>query len=343
MTPAASSCAIFRLDIGPRDLSYLTAALTPSPGHFPRQSPHVPDHFHLQPVEDLCLRVPGAQAHRPRHRQGRNLRAARAERRRQDHADQHHLRDRHALDRHGHRRRPRHPDRLPRRPLADRPGAAGAAYRRVRVGVGDGLVQPRAVRPADRSRPHREGAALAVAVGQEGRQDHDAVRRHEAARADRQGARARAAGPVPRRADRRRRRRAAQGHVERGARAARVRRHHHPHHALHRRSRGDGRPHRRHQQGRDHPGRAQGRADAEARQEGAHAAAARSARRDPGATSRATSSRWRRTARSCTTPTIPRASAPASPRCSTTSPATASASATCKRRKARSRTSSSAW
>ena len=45
-----------------------------------------------------------------------------------------------------------------------------------------------------------------------------------------------------------------------------IRRHHHPHHALHRGSRGDGRPHRRHQQGRDHPGRGQGRADAEARQ-----------------------------------------------------------------------------
>ena len=41
--------------------------------------------------------------------------------------------------------------------------------------------------------------------------------------------------------------------------AAGHRRHHHPHHALHRRGRGDGRPHRRHQQGRDHPGRGQGR------------------------------------------------------------------------------------
>ncbi len=38
-------------------------------------------------------------------------------------------------------------------------------------------------------------------------------------------------------------------------RPARFRRHHHPHHALHRGGRGDGRPHRRHQQGRDHPGR----------------------------------------------------------------------------------------
>ena len=40
-------------------------------------------------------------------------------------------------------------------------------------------------------------AARSVAVGQEGQQDHGAVRRHEAARADRQGAGARAADPVP--------------------------------------------------------------------------------------------------------------------------------------------------
>ena len=58
------------------------------------------------------------------------------------------------------------------------------------------------------------------------------------------------------------------------------RRHHHPHHALHRRGRGDGRPGRRHQQGRDHPGRGQGEPDAEARQEAAEAASAGQDRRD---------------------------------------------------------------
>ena len=62
-----------------------------------------------------------------------------------------------------------------------------------------------------------------------------------------------------------------------GARPARDRRHHHPDHALHRGGRGDGRPHRRHQQGRDHPGRGQGRADAQARAEAADAAAAAAA------------------------------------------------------------------
>ena len=45
---------------------------------------------------------------------------------------------------------------------------------------------------------------------------------------------------------------------------------------------------RRHQQGRDHPGRGQGRADAQARQEAADAAAAEAARRDPGRRSRHT-------------------------------------------------------
>jgi hypothetical protein len=40
------------------------------------------------------------------------------------------------------------------------------------------------------------------------------------------------------------------------------RRHHHPHHPLHRGGRGDGRPHRRHQQGRADPGRGEDRADA---------------------------------------------------------------------------------
>ena len=113
-------------------------------------------------------------------------------------------------------------------------------------------------------------AARPVAVGQAPRQDHDAVGRHEAARADRQGARARAGDPVPRRADRRRGRGAAPRHVGAGARPARERRHHHPDHALHRRGRGDGRPHRRHQQGQADRGRGEVRADEEARQEAAH-------------------------------------------------------------------------
>ena len=51
-------------------------------------------------------------------------------------------------------------------------------------------LQPRAVRQAaEPGLSSRRCCKDAVAVGQEGRQDHDAVRRHEAAGADRQGAR----------------------------------------------------------------------------------------------------------------------------------------------------------
>ena len=63
----------------------------------------------------------------------------------------------------------------------------------------------------------------AVALGQEGPEDHDAVGRHEAARDDRQGARARTGNPVPRRAERRGRRGTPQGHVGDGAGASRRR------------------------------------------------------------------------------------------------------------------------
>ena len=136
-------------------------------------------------------------------------------------------------------------------------------------GVGYRHVQPRLVQQAEEPGLHRESPARAVAMGQEGQQDHDALGRHETPGADRKGAHPRAADPLPRRADRRRRCRTAQGHVAGGARPARFRRHHHPDHALHRRSRGHGRPRRRHQQRRDHPGRGKGRADAQARKEAA--------------------------------------------------------------------------
>ena len=89
------------------------------------------------------------------------------------------------------------------------------------IGVGDRQLQPRPVRQAEEPRPYREGAEGPVAVGQEGFQDRHAVRRHEAPRDDRKGAVARAADPVPRRADRGRRRRTAQGHVGSGARRCR--------------------------------------------------------------------------------------------------------------------------
>ena len=73
--------------------------------------------------------------------------------------------------------------------VADRPGAAGADHRHVRDGLGHGLLQPRAVRQAAGSGPYREGAASELSLWDKRRQqDHDPVRRHEAPRADRQGA-----------------------------------------------------------------------------------------------------------------------------------------------------------
>src|SRR6185312_15518952 len=151
-------------------------------------------------------------------------------------------------------------------------------------GTRGGEFQPRPVRQARRSRARRARLARAGALGQARQPPDDALGRHEAAPADRQGARPRAADPVPRRADRGRRRRAAAGNVAGGERAARLGRDHHPHHALHRGGRADGRPHRSDQQGRDHPGGGQGRAHAQARQEARlYVRHAGRAQRDPGA------------------------------------------------------------
>src|SRR5262245_15485161 len=122
--------------------------------------------------------------------------------------------------------------------------------------------------------PYRGRAEEPLVVGAERLQAHDAVGRHEAPGADRQSAVAPTDHPLSRRADRGRRCRAAQGHVGKRAGAARFRRDRHPHHPLHPRGRGHGRPDRRHQSWRADPGRGQGRADAQARQEAAHASIA---------------------------------------------------------------------
>ena len=278
--------------------------------------PHAIHHFHQQSLEDLRDRVPGAQGHQSRHQARRDLRPARPQRRRQDHADRHRLRHRQSERRRGHGRRPRHHPRLPRGALADRAGAAGNHDGAVRDRLGRGHHVARTVQQAEEPGLSRKGAQGPVAVGQAPRQDRGTVRRHEAARADRQGAEPRADDPVPRRADGGRRRRIAQGHVGGGARAARLRRHHHPHHALHRGSRGDGRPRRRHQQGRDDPGREQGRADAQARQEAPDLADHGTARRRAGRARRLQSDDRRRRPRARLTTTTPGPSAPASPRCS---------------------------
>ncbi len=135
------------------------------------------------------------------------------QRRRQDDAHQHRLRHRQSDVGHDRRRWPRHRRATiaprARRSVSCRRSCPPTRSRR----SGRPCVQPRPVRQGARPGPSREGAARSLAVGEEGQQDHDAVGRHEAPRADREGAVARAEHPVPRRADRGRRRRAAPRHV----------------------------------------------------------------------------------------------------------------------------------
>src|SRR5574337_598613 len=243
------------------------------------QSADGDDHRYRRPRQDLRFGLRRAARRRPADPPRRDLRAARAERRGQDDADQHRVRHRHREPRHGARRWPRRRARLARRAALDRARAAGAEHRRVRDGVERGALQPRTVRQAARPGAPGGAAAAAVAVGQEGHADHGAVGRHEAARADRQGAEPRAAHPVPRRADRGRRRRTAPRHVAHGARPAGHRGDGHPDHALHRGGRGDGRPRGRDRQGPHRPRRGQGAADGAARPAAADAAARAAARR----------------------------------------------------------------
>ncbi|SON94528.1 hypothetical protein XFF6990_140466 [Xanthomonas citri pv. fuscans] len=152
-----------------------------------------------------------------------------------------------------------------------RPGTAGTGYRCVRDGVGHGTFQSRAVRQAGQSAISGNHPARAVAVGETQQQDFHALRRHEAACADRQGACPRAAHSVPGRAHGRCGRGAASRHVADGAAAARAGHHHHPDHPLHRRGRRHGRPRRCHQSRRAGAGGRQAHADAQAGQEAAHA------------------------------------------------------------------------
>ena len=180
------------------------------------------DHLHPRCEQDLRLRRPGAEADQSGHHEGRDLRAARTQRRRQDHADQHDLRHRQSV-------------------LGGTITADGhdiiRDYKQARKKIG--LVPQelhtdafeRVIDTVNFSRGlfgfaadaglHREGAARSLALGQAQRQDHGAVRRHEAPRHDRQGAEPRAEDPVPRRAQRRRRCRTAARHVGDGARPAR--------------------------------------------------------------------------------------------------------------------------
>ena len=280
---------------------------------------------------------------RSRHRQGRDLRPARPQRRREDDADRRHLR--HSVDDLGlgQRRRLRRPSRLSRRPLPHRPGPARDRARHLRDRIGDRIVQPPPVRPPARSGLCRAPAARPLAVGEARCAHRRAFGRHEAAGDDRQGAEPPARRAVSRRTDRRRRRQSAPRHVGAGAPAARRRRHGDPDHPLHRGGRGDGRPGRRDRQGPHPAGRGQGGADAQARQAAPHpraaAAPARSARdRSPAGRSRSKTG----DGGSPTASTLPPRT-PACRRCCTGSPRPASISPISRRPRAASRTSSSTW
>ena len=158
-------------------------------------------------------RAAGAEAARPRDPEGRDLRPAGPQRRRQDDDDQHRLRH-------------RHPEPAAPSPSTATTSSATIAPRRRKIGLvpqelttdafetvwATVSLQPRPVRLPARC-PYREGAQGPVALGQAQGEDHGAVRRHEAPGDDRQGAGHEPRDPVPRRADRRRRRRAAARHV----------------------------------------------------------------------------------------------------------------------------------
>ena len=93
------------------------------------------------------------------------------------------------------------------------------------IGLGDASPSAAACSASAPNPAHLEKVLRALSLwDKKDSQDHGALRRHEAARADRQGALARARDPVPRRAHRRRRRRAAPRHVGDGPRAPRERR-----------------------------------------------------------------------------------------------------------------------
>ena len=182
-----------------------------------------------QSVEDLWLRLQGAERHQSRDQPRRDLRAAGAERRRQDHADQHHLRHRQSEPGQRDGRTATTSSRIYRAarsliglvPQELHTDAFESVW--ATVSFSRGLFG----KPKNPAHIEKVLKDLSLWDKKDSKIVH-AVRRHEAPGDDRQGAVARAADPVSRRADRGRRRRIAQGHVGSGADAAGLRRHHHP-------------------------------------------------------------------------------------------------------------------
>ena len=217
----------------------------------------------------------------------RDLRAARAERRRQDDAHQHRLRHRDADLGHASS-------------STATTSCATTAQRASKIGLvpqelatdtfetvwAAATLQPRAVRAA-RATPRTSSSVLRDLSLWDQRDDihHDAVGRHEAPGHDREGARRTSRASCSSTSRPRASTSSCAATCGRSCGGLRdQRRHDHPDHALHRRGRGDGRPHRRDQPRRAGPGRGEGDADEEARQ----ASSSRSRCR----------SRWRRSRRS---------------------------------------------
>ena len=232
--------------------------------------------------EDLPQRRAGAQGHRSRRRGGRFLRAARPERRRQDHGDRHRL-------------VARHEDRRVRssvfgydidRDLERAKACLGVVPQEINFNQFEKVTtillnQAGLLRhPArNRARARRVLAQAAAALGQARRRLADAVGRHEAPADDRARADARTAPADPRRADRRRRHRSAPLDV--GLPAPHQRRRHddHPDDALSRGGRDALPQHRDHRRGPHHRERPHGDRAAQAAHGGVRAQPARAARR----------------------------------------------------------------
>ncbi len=194
---------------------------------------------HQGPAQGLRQRRGSAERHRPHGTRGRFLRAARPERRRQDHDDRHH----HVADPQNGRLGPgvwaRSRHRARGREGLHRRGAAGDQPEHVRA-QRPHADQPGGVlrRARERgARAHREVPEGAAPLGKAPRHRAHAVGRHEAPAHDRARARPRAAPPDPRRANGRRRHRDPPLDVGVHARDQRGRRHDHPDDALPRRSR----------------------------------------------------------------------------------------------------------
>ena len=136
--------------------------------------------------------LPRPGRRRSRDRKGRDLRPARAQRRRQDHLDRGDLR--HRVDDFGlgQRRRLRHRSRLSRRSIPHRPRAAGDCARHFRDASRRPCRTAAACSAGRQIRPSSSACCATFRCGRSGRAHRRTLGRHEAPGDDRQGAEPRA-------------------------------------------------------------------------------------------------------------------------------------------------------